>query len=257
MHEIRQDYNLCVNNPEKYRKKVDEISSIFGLCGVKKLAYLLPDGITGKYDRTKQIVCFGINPAYPKTHDSNLEEQRRKSWADYERIQKERFSFPKDHGPISKYYDDISILLTGLIKNKIEENIRNREKILYDHLTNVNLIPYRSNGISIPTEGFSICQLNYMIPRLYNIIKSISKYNPKLFIFNGKPWYTLLIKHHLIKKDPEKEMIKKFGIYFFKMDDIPCVLFDKFFSAPYWGLLDNDKGITMPNIIKKYYPDLF
>ena len=65
------------------------------------------------------------------------------------------------------------------------------------YLTNIELIPYHSEGISLPSQ-LSEDQLNYLTTRFKNSMNFIVKHRPKLFIFNGSPWYVLLIKHRLI-----------------------------------------------------------
>jgi hypothetical protein len=62
-----------------------------------------------------------------------------------------------------------------------------------------------------------------------------------------------LIGQKLIRKD-EYEQIQitdKFNIYFFKIYNNQCALFDKFFQAHYWGITDYDRKVRIPTLIKE------
>jgi hypothetical protein len=120
----------------------------------------------------------------------------------------------------------------------------------------MELIPYHSTGITFPTF-LSKTQLEYLLPRFKNSIDFIVKYKPKLFIFNGSPWYILLIKNNIIKTFDKVLLTKKFNLYFFIIKDIPCVLFDKFFQRHFWGITNEDRKNSIPNLVYKKYPNLF
>jgi hypothetical protein len=62
----------------------------------------------------------------------------------------------------------------------------------------MELIPYHSTGITFPSF-LSKAQLEYLLPRFKNSIDFIINYKPKLFIFNGSPWDTLVLKNNVIK----------------------------------------------------------
>ncbi len=100
-------------------------------------------------------------------------------------------------------------------------------------------------------------QLEYLFPRFRNSIDFIINYRPKLFIFNGSPWYILLIKNNIINKFDKISLTKKFNFYFFIIQDIPCILFDKFFQRHFWGITNEDRKNTIPNLVYKEYPKLF
>jgi hypothetical protein len=125
-------------------------------------------------------------------------------------------------------------------------------EIVDAYLTNIELIPYHSEGISLPSY-FSKTQLSYLITRFENSLNFIVKFGPKLLIFNGNPWYVLLIKHGLIKEYEKVMITDRFNLYFFRLQDIPCVLFDKFFQRHFWKITDYDRKTVIPNLIRDKY----
>ena len=70
------------------------------------------------------------------------------------------------------------------------------------------LISYHLNGIAFPTF-LSESQLAYLLSRNQNSLDFIMKFTPKLFIFNGNPWYILLIKNKIIKDFDRVSLTKK------------------------------------------------
>ena len=112
---------------------------------------------------------------------------------------------------------------------------------------------FKTNGVCLIPSHLSEDQLNYLTTRFKNSMNFIVKHRPKLFIFNGSPWYVLLIKHRLIYYYEKVPVTSKFNLYFFKFQNIPCVLFDKFFQRHFWGITDYDRKATIPNLIKKRY----
>ena len=140
---------------------------------------------------------------------------------------------------------DYSIIVLG-------HEFQNKWSLFDTYLTNIELIPYHSEGISLPSQ-LSEDQLNYLTTRFKNSVNFIVKHRPKLFVFNGNPWYVLLIKHSLIDDYEKVPVTSKFNLYFFKLQNIPCVLFDKFFQRHFWGITDYDRKFTIPTLIKKRY----
>jgi hypothetical protein len=62
LEEIRAEYDLCINNPHEYQKKVDSISDLFSLIGKQRLkGEYCPVYVVGRYQSTP-IVMLGINP---------------------------------------------------------------------------------------------------------------------------------------------------------------------------------------------------
>ena len=72
-------------------------------------------------------------------------------------------------------------------------------------------------------------QLNYLVQRFEENINFIINFKPKLFIFNGSPWHSLLIKDEIITEFEKVPITNKFSLYFLKIKDNPAILFDKLF----------------------------
>ena len=153
----------------------------------------------------------------------------------------------------SPYYTALGYLLSGLLKKQFSNDGKWR---LFDkYLANIELIPYHSEGIIMPSN-FSSFQLTYLIERYKNSLEFIRRYNPKLLIFNGNIWRSLLIKNNLVQVKEKVPITQQLNMYFFKLHDIPSVLFDKFFQRYFWGISNNDRYVTMPAAIHMRYPGL-
>jgi hypothetical protein len=118
------------------------------------------------------------------------------------------------------------------------------------YLVNLELIPYHSEGITLPSK-LSKPQLEYIKRRFETNLNFIIQFRPKLFIFNGNIWHTLLIKNNLVAKYEKVSISEKFNLYFFEIQTIRCVLFDKFFQRHFWRITDQDRKVTIPKIIRK------
>jgi hypothetical protein len=106
---------------------------------------------------------------------------------------------------------------------------------LFDYyLTNLELIPYHSEGITLPSK-LSSAQLDYLKFRFRANLDFITKFKPKLLLFNGNPWYVLLIKHNVVREYHKVQVSRLLNLYFFEAEGIPSVLFDKFFQQHFWG----------------------
>ena len=250
LEEIKAEYDLCINKPEKYQQKVDRISSLFSLSGKKRLkAEICPVYLFGKY-RLTPFVIFGIN--------SPIEDQEaRRSWKHYQDLYLNFFLYFSNNRFESPYYTSLWHFVSGLVNSddRREHQKKDKWKLFDTYLTNIELIPYHSEGISLPPE-LSRTQLCYLTSRFQNSLRFIVKFGPKLFIFNGNPWYVLLIKHNLIKGYEKVQITDRFNLYFFDLEEIPCVLFDKFFQRHFWGITDYDRKTTIPNLIRKRYQNL-
>ena len=88
----------------------------------------------------------------------------------------------------------------------------------------MELIPYHSRGIAISSK-LTDPQLDYLIQRFEENLNFIVNFEPKLFIFNGSPWYSLLIKNKLISDFEKDPITNKFILYFFKMKNILPVFY--------------------------------
>lgn len=100
-------------------------------------------------------------------------------------------------------------------------------------------------------------QFLYLKNRYNSNVTFIMRYNPKLLIFNGKIWETLLIDHNLINKYIKVPLTKRFNIYFFESHGIPSVLFDRFFQRHFWGITNDDRMFTIPKLIHNNFESLY
>jgi hypothetical protein len=251
LEEIKADHDLCINNPHEYQQKVDSISNLFSLRGRQRLkGDNCPVYVVGKYQSTP-FVMFGINPGYSPINNPQEEIEARKSWEHYQKLYLNFFLFFDKHEFESPYYTSLWQLLSGLT----EEQKKSKWELFDSYLTNLELIPYHSQGITLPNK-FTTRQLDYLTSRLTNNLNFITAFKPKLFIFNGSAWHILLIKHDLVKEYQNVPISKLFNIYFFEIQGVPSVLFDKFFSRHYWGINDYDRKVTLPRLIRAKYKSL-
>jgi hypothetical protein len=51
------------------------------------------------------------------------------------------------------------------------------------------------------------------------------------------------------------QVTKLFNLYFFELEGVPSVLFDKFFQRHFWGINDYDRKVVIPRIIRERYQD--
>ncbi|MGI0033252.1 MAG: hypothetical protein ACRD97_08285 [Nitrososphaeraceae archaeon] len=233
--EVQDDYQLCLRRPLEYREKVDSISDLFALRGKNRFK---SDNcavyVVGRFQYAP-IVMFGVNPGYSRKNNPVEEMEARKSWQHYQNLYYNFFQFFALNEFESPYYTALWHLLSGLTGTNIPKE---RKWDLFDkYLCNLELIPYHSEGISLPSI-LTAKQFEYLKNRYKSNIEFIEPYNPKLYIFNGRIWKTLLIKPNLIKEYVKVPVSPEFNIYFFELAGIPSVLFDKFFTKPF---LDNRK----------------
>ncbi|HKG41771.1 MAG TPA: hypothetical protein VKA98_06505 [Nitrososphaeraceae archaeon] len=102
----------------------------------------------------------------------------------------------------------------------------------------------------------STSQLDYLRSRLTSNLNFITAFKPKLFIFNGGTWYVLLMKHDLVKEYQKVPVSKSFNMYFFEIQGIASILFDKFFSRHFWGITDYDRKVTISRLTRTKYKNL-
>jgi hypothetical protein len=191
---------------------------------------------------------FGLNPGYSPKNNPIEDNEARKSWKHYQNLYLNFFRYFFDHKFESPYYTALGHLLAGLT----EDQSKSKWDLFDSYLTNLELIPYHSEGISLPSRLTSP-QLDYLKIRLRDNLNFITKYKPKLLLFNGNPWNILLIKHNLVRKYDKVQVSKHFNIYFFEVEGIPSVLFDKFFQRHFWGITNYDRKVTIPKIINDRY----
>lgn len=250
---IKREYELCIFNPSDYNKRVELISNLLGQKGKNKLiSETCPVFIVGKYNITP-FVFFGINPGHSDTNSPIEDKVARSSWENYNNLYQNFFSYFKEQKFESPYYTALAYLVNGLALTFGGKPAKNKWELFEKYLTNIELVPYHSRGISIPSI-LKEKQLRYLKDRFDESANFIVQFNPKLFIFNGNPWHTLLIKNNIVKEFEQFRLTDKFSLFFFTINDVPSVLLDKFFQGHYWGLTSEHRSTTIPQIIAKKYP---
>jgi hypothetical protein len=192
-------------NPTEPENKVDLISKMFKLRGKNRLkSDNCPVYIVGKF-QTAPIIMFGVNPGYSHKNNPTENAEARKSWRNYQNLYLNFYQFFAGHEFESPYYTALWHLLSGLMKETIP--IEKKWNLFDKYLTNMELIPYHSEGIVLPLNP-SEDQLKFLKNRYQRGIDFISQFNPKLIIFNGKIWDTLLIQNKLID-DPVRISLRE------------------------------------------------
>ena len=76
INEIKTEYELCIQKPYEYKKKVNSISDLLLLKGSKRLIDTdCPVFIVGNYE-TAPIVMFGINPGYSSKNNPKEDKKQ-------------------------------------------------------------------------------------------------------------------------------------------------------------------------------------
>ena len=254
--EAKQDFELFHNDYSKYKDKVDDLSALFKLKNKAKLrSDYLPTYLVGNFeDDNYKYVLFGINPGFSEKQNPKEETWKKSSWKDYLNFVKNFFILFKQHEMKSQYYKRLSKLFSGLDGLDL-----NNYPEIYDyyhkHIINIELIPYHSTcfGISNHLTGE---QEIYLKGRFESDLNFLKKLKVKLMIFNGNPFYLLLIKNNLIEYDKKINLNKYVNMYLFKVQDIPCVLFDKFLTQPGFGLSYENLRNKIPNLIKMEFSSI-
>lgn len=250
---IKKEYELCVFDPINYNKKVESISNLLNQKGKNKLiSETCPVFIVGKYDKTP-IMYFGINPGHSDINSPIEDKVARLSWESYNNLYQNFFSYFKEQRFESPYYTALDHFIRGLVFTLGEKPINDKWELFEKYLTNIELVPYHSRGIHI-TSLLTEYQFRYLNERFKESVNFVIQYRPRHFIFNGNPWHTLLIKNNIITEFERGKLTDKFSLYFFKINDIPSVLFDKFFQGHYWGITNELRRTTIPQLIAKKYP---
>lgn len=253
LQEIRNEYQDYAQFPVEYKKKVDSISNLFGLRHKNRLkADYCPVYVVGKY-RTTPVIFFGVNPGYSSKNSPIEENEASKSWEHYQSLYLNFFQYFSRHKFESPYYTALWYLLSGLTGTNY--HIKRKWSLFDKYLCNLELIPYHSEGIAFPTI-LNEKQLGYLQNRFTSNIKFIKQFNPKLLIFNGKIWKTLLINYNLIEQNEKSPITAQFTMYFFELDGIPSVLFDRFFQRHFWGITNDDRMFTIPKLIHDRFKNL-
>jgi len=254
IEDLKNDYLLYTNRPDEYKKKVDSVSELFRFSGSDVLLNdYLPTGFSGNYNRKDMIAILGINPGFAKKRDRAEENEiRKESWDSYRKFHQEFYKFFKRRGFESPYYTMFWHFFSGL--NRIDET-ENKWDFFDQNVLNLNLIPYHSVSTSLPSK-FNGRQEEFLEERFANVAEFARKGRPRLWIFNGKPWHTLIIEGGRGGSFSRKKITDKFSLYMFEFEGAPAVLFDKFFSGHYWGITKKHRMDIIPRIISRKYPDV-
>jgi hypothetical protein len=72
LNKIKEEYELCINKSNEYKKGVDSVSNLLGLKGKYKLiSDHCPAYFIGNYNQANMIF-FGLNPILSHTNLPNL-----------------------------------------------------------------------------------------------------------------------------------------------------------------------------------------
>ena len=99
-------------------------------------------------------------------------------------------------------------LISGLLKRQFSND--GKWRLFNKYFANIELIPYHSEGISLPSN-FSSIQLAYLTERYKIGLGFIKIYNPKLLIFNGNIGRNLLVKKLLVHVDEKVPIAQNFN----------------------------------------------
>ncbi len=244
-----KDFNLFYSDNVAYQKKVNEISTLFNLKGGIALRNdYLPTYIVGNLeDNNYKYVLFSINPGF--SEDKNKIEEKWKSgtWENYLNFIKNFFILYYKAGFTSRYYNRLGKLIGALENTSLDSSYLS--SFFQDHLINIDIIPYHSSGIGLPSS-LSNKQMNYLQIQLYNGINLLKTQNIHFAIFNGKPMYSLLIEQGIISQFERFPINDKVSLYKFKIDNISCILFDRFISQPAFEINNLHLTETIPAIIQ-------
>jgi len=253
LQEIRNEYQDYALFPVEYKKKVDSISNLFGLKNKNRLKTdYCPLFVIGKY-QTAPIIFFGVNPGYSSKNSPIEENEASKSWEHYQSLYLNFFQYFSRHKFESPFYTALWYLISGLTGTNYP--IKRKWALFDKYLCNLELIPYHSEGITFPTI-LKEKQLEYLKNRFTINIEFIKDFNPKLLIFNGKIWKTLLINYDLTEHSVRAPITNQFTMYSFELDGIPSVLFDRFFQRHFRGITNDDRMFTIPKLIHDRFKNL-
>jgi hypothetical protein len=115
-------------------------------------------------------------------------------------------------------------------------------------------------GFFLNNDNDSIMNSNHSegitLPGFFQMLEFAKTTERKLLVFNGKTFHTLLRLNGYLDKAEIKEITDKFTMYLFTLDGIPCVLFEQFFPSHWWHLKDEQRSVTIPNLIRQRFEGL-
>ena len=104
---------------------------------------------------------LGINPGFSSKNSPVEDKETRKSWEGYQSLYLNFFRYFADHKFESPYYSALGHLLAGLTGDQS----KSKWDLFDSYLTNLELIPYHSEGLTLPSK-LSSSQLEYLNIRL-------------------------------------------------------------------------------------------
>ncbi|MGI0048323.1 MAG: hypothetical protein ACREAW_02185, partial [Nitrososphaera sp.] len=199
LESLKIDFELFQSNIDEYKRRVDSISDLFSLkFNDRLMSDQSPSGFSGNYDTSNSIVLFSLNPGYSAKFNPDEQRLQNRDWEQYCNARKSLYLFFKKLNHPSPYYRSWWILFQGLLNEK-SYNYDTQWDYFNKNLVNLNLIPYHSKGLQLPTL-FDEEQNCYLMQNFDSLLDFIVPYNPKLLIFNGNPWFVLLKRNSLLNE---------------------------------------------------------
>jgi len=198
LEKAKSEYHLAVNDPDKFKNYVNDLSVSLGLKGRSEFnTKLLPKFWAGRLNSKPKIIMFGLNPGLKKDPKKWRDEKKqKKSWKLYQKAREQGFLESKRKNSYSKYYEVFYKLCCGLYEIKPQKNID--WEFFYKYVLNLNLFPYHSYESTDFPGRFTAGQLAMVMHHLDLILEFARSQKPKICMFNGKAWKTLLIDHKLV-----------------------------------------------------------
>jgi len=243
---MQQEHKLFFDDHETYKKHVNSISEMFSFTGTDKLmTEYLPVAFAGRYSKKGSIVMFGLNPGFNEEMNPIEEKGHGTTWEDYCKLRSNLYQLFKKLNHPSPYCKILFKLFSNLY-----DTHDNQWDFFHDNVVNLNLIPYHSKTLSMPAK-FTKTQLAYLKESYFSQLEFAQTIQPRLYIFNGNPWYRLLIENNIINDFEKIQITPKFNIYFFKIGSVTAILFDKFFTSHFFGLTDHHRTEIIPQLINE------
>lgn len=115
LNKIKEEYELYINQPHEYKKRVDSVSNLLGLKGKYELiSDHCPFYVVGNYNQAN-IVFFGLNPGHSDTNSPIEDKVARSSWENYNNLYQNFFFYFKEQRFESPYYTALAYFMSGLV----------------------------------------------------------------------------------------------------------------------------------------------
>ena len=195
--ELKKEFDLFYENPEKYRTKVDDISSKFG--NRFKNDYL-PTYIVGNYkDNNEKYVLISLNPGFVEDQSREEEKLKNKNFDEYMNFAWNYFkicqnltyydnSKQKNRKFNANYYNFFRDYLATLLDETI--TTEKMYDVCHKHLLNIDIVPYPSSRFKFT---FNDSLKEYLKERMDSILDFLSlQKNIKGAIFNGSQYLEII-----------------------------------------------------------------